>query len=678
MKFKSTDFLKLRKYISAVIIYNVVLFAFTQQAYSTSSDSYRFPNFDWEDHPAQFEDMGQPIRYIIQISTDKLFNSLIDQDTVYLSRYVHDLPFNPGTYYWRVKNITYGGDSSEWTNIKSFTIKKFQKVLYISPDNNTDNTELFQSVVQKAEKLAKAGKSVKIIVKKGDYYIGDKLSGALIQLQNVSNIEIEGTDVNIYFLNRYQGLIEASSCRNISINGFNVSYKKGALRVQGYIESVDQNKRSVEVKLEQDSPDFTSSSNIKNDIFILLDPTIDGRLKTKSSSFYRMNSFEKKNEKSYSIQLDAGGDFTDWEVGGRFVYHFRGGSAMFVNFADSKNVTAYNLTTDGWGGMGFVSIKGSNFNILHCKTIMQEGNWMMGNADGIHIREHVIGPWIEKNHIQGLGDDGVALYARPIAIAASKPQGVKNAAICEETFFNFDVGDNVSFFEPQKGKISLETKVVKVEKQNDGRYKVWFNHELPDEMITSETMMASNVSHRESTGHVDAKASNLRLQDRTQIWNRSKSCGEFAIRNSQFTNIRRYGCVFRSKRGIIENTSFDGCSSNAIKFHNETQWPNGLYASEIIIRNNFIKNSGFDSNATQAVISFVFERRGGGIVESIGARNLLIEGNMINQCPSPAISLESTKNVTIRRNTSKNSEGIYETTKYIVIRSEHTKINEEQ
>ncbi len=657
-----------------ILVFSILTFFFLagcdQGSDGEQSGSYKFPEFNWEDHPAQFADMAKPVSYEIQIALDRSFSDIIDQDTIALSRYVHDRPFQEGTYFWRVRSITFEGDVSEWSKVTSFTILPPQEIVTVErPEGHEDCTEAVQSAVKNAEDLAALGKSVKLLFPEGDYHIGDNLKGALIRISNLVNIEIEGTGATIFFSNRKQGLIHAAACENISISGFNITYPKGVFRVQGYIQSVVPETRTVVVSIEEDSPDFTASSSIAMDIFILLDPAIDGRLKDYSSSFYRMDSYEENSDGTYTIQLNSGGDFSDWEVGGRFVYHFRGGSEIFVDFPESNNVTAYNLTTDGWGQMGFVSVKGSNYNILHCNTVMQEGKWMMGNADGVHIREHVTGPWIEGTHIQGLGDDGLALYARPMVIVASNYEGNPKAAICDTLFFNLEEGDEVSFFEPRQGEILLETNIVSIQKRDDGRFLVHFSDELPDDMITEDKL--TNDEEYRPRGGWDAEANFGQIQDRTQIWNRSKSCGEFVIRNSKFTNIRRYGSVFRSKRGLIENTIYKGCSSNAIKFHNETPWPNGLYASEIIIRNNVIDDCGFDGNGIQPVISFVFERRGGGIVQSIGSRNLLIEGNTIVDCPSPAFGLESTRNVVLRNNKKPTGSGEFEPVQYKATRSEN-------
>lgn len=588
--------------------------------------TYRFPNFDWEDHPDQFADPANPIRYEIEIANDNQFSSLVDRDTVMLSRYVHDKPFNTGTFFWRTRNIKYNGEISAWQDTLSFAIEEVQEIISVSaPSGQDDCTSNVQASVYLAQTLAAEGKSVKIIFPAGDYYFGESLVGTLINLNRVRNIEIDGSGAIFHFSKRNQGLITATACENISISGISVTYPKGVFRVQGHVLSVNQSTRTVKISIQEGSPDFSFSSNVTDDIFILLDPVIDGRLKNKSSNFYRMNSYTKNDDNTYTVNISDGGDISQWKAGDRYVFHFRGGSSQYINFPESKNMTAHNLTTDGWGSMGFVSVKGSNFNILNCKTIMKEGEWMMGNADGVHIREHIVGPWVEGSEIQATGDDGLALYSRPIAMTSIKPNGNVKAAICVSEFFNLEKGDKVSFFEPTQGRILLETSVVEVQAVG-GTFLVNFADTLPDGMITGSPLV-----------------------DVTQIWNRSKSCGEFMIRNCKFINNRRFANVFRSKRGVIENSYYSGASSRAIFFQNETAFPNGLYASEIIIRNNIVEDCSFDGAGTQAPISFYFSGKGAS-VQSIGPNNILIENNVIKDSPSPEISLTGAANVVIRNN----------------------------
>jgi len=61
--------------------------------------------------------VGEPVEYEIQIATDSDFETLVDKDRVSLNRYVHDSPFPPGQYHWRVRAIPYGEDPTNWSGL---------------------------------------------------------------------------------------------------------------------------------------------------------------------------------------------------------------------------------------------------------------------------------------------------------------------------------------------------------------------------------------------------------------------------------------------------------------------------------------------------------------------------------------------------------------------------------
>lgn len=593
-----------------------------------STSAYPFPGFNWSEHPDAFKDMARPVEYEIQISSNDAFDPLVDQDRVALNRYVHDKPFPPGTYHWRVRAIPYGGTPEDWSHAATFTIRESEVVVNVDATQK-DVVAAVRDAVAKAR--AAAGKSVRIIMPPGDYAIDASLNGPLFDLSGLSNVVIDGSGVKLRFANRKQGLIAASGSADLAIIGFDSSFVKGSLRVQGRVQAIDASKRRITVSVDPGYPGFDASNNTRDDIFYLLDPKGRGRLKNGGPNFVRADSaiqHEADGTWSFTVPRDTG----FCQVGDRYGFNFRAGSTHLVDFSGSRHVTAYGLTNAGWGGMQFVSIEGDDFRILNCKTRFDDGDWMTGNADGVHIRGHATGPWIEGVRIEAIGDDAVALYARPAWMKCFDPAGDKRTVLCRSEFFNLEPDDEVSFFQPLKGTILLETKVESVIPADEG-FKVVFAKPLPDGLRF-----------------------NGPVQQATQIWNRSKSCGDFMIRNSEFINIRRYGSVFRSNRGVIENNIYQGTSSRAITFRNETEWPNGLYASQIIVRGNKIIDSGFDSSDKQSAIAFLFSgyKRS---AASVGPRDLLIENNTFDHCTSPEIQMTWTRNAVVRDNLSNHGSG---------------------
>lgn len=595
-----------------------------------SSRPYAFPNFSWTEHRKQFQEVGEPINYEIQIAEDTAFAFIVDTDTIGLPRYVHDQPFAEGTNYWRVRSITAEGRTSAWSSVASFTVASYDETVTVETPSDT---AVLAAVAQTAM-FAGQGKSVKLIFPSGDYTFNDTSMDTLIELAGVTNVAVEGAGAHLHFFSRKQSLISSVGSANVSVSGFRITYATGALRIQGHVTAVDAPSKTVTLSIEPGYPDFSESDSHTADIFLLLDPTIDGRQKTGSASFYRMvlNGCSQNPDGTWSVTLDRS-SIPEWVVGDRFVFHFRSGSPVLTHFSDSHAVTLHGLEIGGWGNMLIGSTHGSLINLLNVDTFYQPGKWMVGNADGIHLRGNEIGPWIEGTHIQGNGDDGIALYARPASMTSAKPGGVQNAAVFREDHFNLEPGNEVTFFEPLAGAIRLETRVTSVADQG-GTWLVHFENNLPDGM--------------NFTGD---------LVDITQVWNRSKSCGDFMIRNGKMTNNRRYALVQRARCGIIENMEFRGASSRSINFVNEPAYPNGLYPSEIIVRNNGIQDSGFIGGYASP-LAYIFNGYGVS-AQSIGPRNLLIENNTFADCGSTEIGMNHTRNVAIRNNRTHEGGGVF-------------------
>lgn len=591
-----------------------------------SSSAYAFPNFSWSAHPDAWANPAEPMEYEIEIARDAAFDSVFDRDRSGVARYVHEQALAPGSYHWRVRVLEANGTKGPWSESASFTILSADEIVTVerSDESPAEQLAAILAAVETADSLAAAGKSVRLDFSAGDYRIPSDFEGALIQFENRRNIHIEGNGARIQFATRKQGLIHGKDSERISIANFKCSYPLGSLRIQGHVAEVERETGRITVSIQPGFPDFDQSDNKEWDIFMLLDPEVRGRLKDGAANFIRASDFEKTADGSWSFILPEERR-SEWEVGDRFAYNFRTGSTWFVDFEGSRFVTAFGIDTDGYGAMGYVSKEGSNFNILHCRQLFSEGRWMTGNADGVHIRGHETGPWIEGYEIRAIGDDGIALYARPASMHSTRPDGNPRAALCNARFFNLEAGNEVSFFQPTEGRILLESTVEAVREMEDGRFHVTFADAITEDVRTEGELIVM-----------------------TQIWNRSKSCGDFMVRDSKFLEIRRYGTVFRSKGGVIENNVYTGCSTHAITFKNGPQWPNGLYASEIIIRENTIRESGFDWDG-QPSIAFHFNGYRTGAT-SVGPRNLLIENNRFVDCPEPEISLSWTRDAVVRDN----------------------------
>jgi hypothetical protein len=631
-----------------------------------SSISNQFPNFSWMPHVSVLKNTGKPIEYIIQISRAKKFTDLIDVDTIAINRYVCDRPLPTGRIYWRVRAIPNNSCMEKWYPTNSFTL--------VSPTVKITVGKSVGQALSEARSLTKKGNIVELDFLKGEYNC-ELPTKYFMQIRDCENLIINGNGSTVNLLGANQTFCEITNCKNVIVKGFVIDYPKQMTFTQGRIVASSIEEGSIEVQLEPNFPTYEDKYFVENSEapVMLLDPLENGKLKTGVPNYYQidMKNIKKTGNRRFSLSFKnvsvpvEGKVIVDkvsnqtakfFNVGDRFVHTTRGkesGNIMIAN--NSSEITCYDIKSYGVGGFHYAGYFCSEMNFLHCDALIKKGRWWQGNADGIHLRSNRIGPWVEYFNIQGIGDDGLALYARPMTIKECFPNGNKRQLILNSEHFYLEPKDKVTFFNPRDGKIVIETSSKKIEKTNGG-WLVEFDDKLPENLVT-----------------VGA------IQNVDQIWNRSASCGDFVIRNSKFIGIRRYGNVFRAKNGVIENNIYHGCSSAAIVFINETQYPNGLYCSNIIVRNNKISDCGFASTNT-APIFMMFKRLDTAPIvcqvdtvtpinkqskqtaeksspvlntyaESFGPNNILIENNDFSQLYSKKIiELWSVKDAVIRNN----------------------------
>ncbi len=91
-----------------IVIFQLLLSSFTLQGALLSNNEQStclpFPHFTWLAHPKAFKNVAEPICYEIQISSDAAFLKIVDQDKIYLNRYVPDRPLASGKFFWRKRS----------------------------------------------------------------------------------------------------------------------------------------------------------------------------------------------------------------------------------------------------------------------------------------------------------------------------------------------------------------------------------------------------------------------------------------------------------------------------------------------------------------------------------------------------------------------------------------------
>jgi hypothetical protein len=597
----------------------------TEEPVAMESHFIPFPQLFWEPDPRAFTDVAAPVEYEIQIAKDSGFDNIVDEDLVALARYVPDRPLPIGSYYWRVRAIQSGKPVGPWSAVQGFEILPPDEVVMVDFDPGADNHQpAIQAAVDKALELNRRGSSVEVRFPPGTYRA--RGSKYCFSIDGAERLIINGEGVTLHLLKYDMGGGQILNSRDVLVHGFTIDLPEQRTFLQARVVEIDQAGKSIIVEVDEGSDSYDEPYAVKGIThFSLLDPKIDGRLKTGAANFFPITGgAELLEENRFRISLPR---LSGIEVGDRLVHFVRVAGTSLFSANNSHRLTYYQITNHSISGGHYVGVSCSQIALLHCRSDLLGDRWYGGNADGVHIRGNRIGPWIENSSFNAIGDDGVALYSRPVRASQTWPYGQRNALIITSEFFDLEPGDHVSFFNPAEGRIFLETKVREVAPEGKN-FRVVFEDEIPSELAFGKS-----------------------LQDDDQIWNRSTSNGDFMVRNSRFTNIRRFGVVFRAATGVVENCTFDATSSSAVLFFNETQYPNGLYCSDIIIRNNTMNDCAFD-NMPLGVIVMEFRRREtDGLAADFGPRRVLIENNRITNTSATPIQLGGAKDIILRDNT---------------------------
>ena len=595
-----------------------------------------FPRFQWERLPGTL-DAHALISYDIEIARDADFRDVIDRDHINLARYVVDRPLAPGSYFWRVRAVSPDGKPREWSETRDLRISPPDETIHVALKEPGEALPALRAALSKAADFSRLGRSVRIIVPKGDYSLTpgtptemDVFGRECLLLRGASNIVVDFGGSHFGIKRWGTAFTRMDQCQDITLMNATVDWDEEIPFTQAKVTAKDDTAGKITVRVEDGFAEFDAPHLLRGEGFVLvMHPSIPGRMKAGTPIHFDFDKNpNKKGNRLWEFGFVGKGKLQYFDIGDRIIKFARGhGAQSLCDSHNSERVTYYGITSYATGGGGhYTSFSDSELAILHCKELIKEGRWFGGNADGVHAKANRIGPWIEDLVVDGIGDDSIAFYTRPAKIHVPHLNGNPRVFLFHDDAFNLEPGNEVVFFNPRKGVYFSEA-IVKESSVEGGYHRVVFDRDIP---------------MPEKTGP------DLKLTD--QVWNRSKSCGDFMVRNCRLTNVRRFGVVFRAMRGVVENNYIEGTSSSGIISLNEPYWPNGPRSSDILIQNNTIKNSCFDLTHPFGSIAILLNKYPGVAGEGSGSCNLLLRNNTIIDWHKHAIQISGARNVLLENN----------------------------
>ncbi|MBN8218709.1 MAG: hypothetical protein J0L75_18860 [Spirochaetes bacterium] len=576
-------------------------------------------------------------RYEIQLAADPGFARMVDEDAVDIPRYVADRPL-AGELWWRVRTLQ-GGQGSAWSPARRLTIEIPKRVFEIPAGADL---AAIRAVVSNA--LA-TGAPARIAFAQGATY-RIAVDGALpqghrsarfhlLELSRARDLVVEGRGATIIFTRPTMGLANLAACTNVQLGGFKVDYDP-VTYLSGIVRSVS----GAELVVQPDAgcPAWTDPLvKYHWSAMGVLDPAHPGRLLAGAPNLF-------PSPKSAALEADgsvrlafASAPPSFFAPGARVLQWIRDRGVEMTEARECSNITWHDTVNYACPAGHYLSLDGSDFKVLHCDSVLKPGRWVSGNADGVHTRANVIGPWMEGCDFEAFGDDGVAIYNKGMFIVGAPDLGTVRVS---NSLFLLKPGDRFTVFNPREGVCvgPLRECLSVSALQQDGfgaHFVVTFRPPL------------------EKPPTVDADGPRG-----DQLFNRSRANALSMVRGNRIRNIRRYGTVLRAVHSVVEHNLYEGCSAAGVMIRNEAAfWRNGLYSEGLLIRSNLLRDTAFDTSGEGAIVAR-FESLAGSVKRPMHGR-IAIEGNTLEGWNLAGIRAEAVGDLRITGNTIRSRGAVF-------------------
>lgn len=515
--------------------------------------------------------------------------------------------------------------------------------------DNDDDRDTVIKAFKAAAALAESGIPTKLEFEEKTYHISEKQdSFALFDLDNLSNLTIEGNGCTFVFERPTNSLINIEGCTNIKVNNITVEYDERVI-IYGSITSKDVDNNTINIVIPEDSPlpadnqwaywFCTSTSegpwifgypmNAEKDIpgFAPYDALRIKSVENVSGREYKILFSE--SFKDYDSSLKIGDRFafkscwTAYDLGASYKY----GRPDFLFVNRSKDITFDGIKTNGSLLMfAPVSYCDGRITFRNCEMKPTDGDLITSAADGIHASTNRFGIIVDNCNLSNSFDDliNTETYGGNVE---RKPD--------EYTFetsrdMYCSVGDEIRFFDTVNHQVIGRAFLTAIEKSDSGKY-----------ILRLDRIVDGVVSAEES-------------DNPTAMYNMNAANNGNIIKNSTLANSRRHAYIVRSENSLIDNNRMENNAGAATEMANEIYGESneGLFPSAMTFRNNVVQSEGISSRYIPLKAYSWYARTG----EQKAIDGVLIENNTID-VPSKngSITINSVNGLYMLNNTIKNS-----------------------
>ena len=298
-----------------------------------------------------------------------------------------------------------------------------------------------------------------------------------------------------------------------------------------------------------------------------------------------------------------------------------------MSFHACKETTVEDVTVYHTPGMALTAGQCHNMSIRRFKVLIKPGTRRLisANADGSHFGGCTGKIVLEDCIFDGQGDDAINAKA---GLYLGVTEKVDARTVLAKHNLNMrdprDPGDVMELTPPDTLLPYGTATVASCEVLEDGQtHRLVFEKDLPERLAIGDLL--GNASR----------------------------CANFEIRNCTFTRNRARGILMQTRGAVVENCTFKDVTSGGIWVLAEvTHFFECIPARDVVIRNNTFEHCNYGGPLGDAVLgAFAYLKDFAPPPEPGVFRNVVIEGNTIDQADNCAIYLAGAENVVVKDNT---------------------------
>ncbi|MGE4490715.1 MAG: hypothetical protein AB7E95_14335, partial [Kiritimatiellales bacterium] len=374
---------------------------------------------------------------------------------------------------------------------------------------------------------------------------------AAILLQQCENLIIDGHGAEGVIHRQDVFFVQIRQSTNLIVRNFTIDYDPLPFS-QGTVEQVNRADSSFMFRLHPGFPPpddlfFRSCSSWG----MLKDTQHPGRLKAACPAHFFYKEILSMSNGLFRVVLGTPAEVAPAAPGDVFVINGR--SASIGHCLNSENITFDRLTIHACPSALFIGLQTSQLNILNCKALLKGNRLITAGADGVHCQSARIGPWIENCEFEGLSDDCLNIYGLPIYVL----EQVSPTQLTVHARAAVRPGDRLAFFNPNEGRIILETTVAS---------------------FSGSTLMLNDpLNETLNLAPPETPVDDRGWKTYDHAYNLDTIGNHFVYRNNYMHDGRRYGLLLKASYGLVENNVFEGLSLKGMVLENNIGWPEGFW-----------------------------------------------------------------------------------------------------